>query len=110
MSKKLPITVNGADYVLQYNRWAIKQIEAKGFSVDKISDKLVTSIELMFQGALIMNHPRVKASEANKLFDAMSDDYDTSELIELLVDLYTDALPVLSGEGEGKKKLEIVEN
>lgn len=110
MSKKLPIKVDGQDYVLEFNRYSIKQIEAKGFNVDKLSEKLVTNIELLFHGAFIKNHALVKQRQANDIFNKLQEEYDTSDLLDVLVDLYMDALPITSDEvNEGKPKLTIVE-
>lgn len=110
MSKKLPIEIDGVAYTLQYNRWAIKQIEARGFNVDNLSAKLVTNVELLFQGAFLMNHRFVKPKEIDTLLDKVAEKYDTAELMELLVELYMDAIPVMGDDGEGKTKLAIVEN
>lgn len=111
MSKKVPITIDGTTYTLQYNRWAIKQIEARGFDLENITAKLVTNVELLFEGALKMHHMSIKPKQASKLLDKISDFYDTSDLLEILVELYTDAIPAMGeGSDEGKPKLEIVED
>lgn len=112
MSKKVIVEVKGVSYTLEFNRWAIKRIEALGFSVTNVSEKLVTNIELLFQGSLMKNHLSIKPKQAATIMDDLMEDYDVSDLLDILIDLYMDAMPVIGeqGDNEGKKKLVIVES
>lgn len=114
MSKFIEIDCDGVNHTLQFNRFAIKKIEALGFSTQDLGGKLVTNIELLFFGSLIKSNPRITQKEANVILDTVLEDYDTTDLFDVLIDLFTDAVPVigndLSEEEMGKKKKLIVQH
>ena len=54
MSLKIEFNYEGEDYVLEYNREAIKFMEQKGFSLEKFSDAPATMMDIAFE-ALFFN-------------------------------------------------------
>ena len=44
MNKKIEFEDNGEKYVLEYNREAIKVMEARGFSVSELTSKPMTML------------------------------------------------------------------
>ena len=112
MSKSVTVELNGNEYVLEYNRLAVKKIEQLGFSTANVGDKLATNIELLFYGSLIKNHGlEVKSVRAaNPLLDVLLDEYDAEPLLELLIDMLMSVIPSLGSDNEGKKKLTLVNN
>jgi len=111
MSKTVTVELKGKEYVLEYNRLAVKKIEQLGFSTANVGDKLATNIELLFYGALYKNHQfeirSVRA--ANPLLDELMEEYDDTELLDLLINMLMSVVPSLGSEDkEGKKKLTLV--
>ena len=112
MSKKLPVVLKDEPYTLEFNRYAVKRIEAMGFSTSNLGEKLVTNVELLFYGALIKNHGTHinSVKKSNVLLDVLMVEYDSEELLEILVDLMISVIPSMNKDKEGKKTLMIVED
>ena len=62
MNTQIKLTYQGVEYTLEYNRAAVKVLEANGFNAAEILNKPMTNIELMFQCAFIKNHPNIQLS------------------------------------------------
>ena len=60
MNTKISLTYNDVPYTLEYDRMAIKAMEASGFSVEEFIKKPLSNIELAFAGAFIKNHRKTK--------------------------------------------------
>ena len=60
MNKKIEFEDNGEKYVLEYNREAIKMMEARGFSVTELTTKPMTMLPLAFEGLFYKNHKKAK--------------------------------------------------
>lgn len=67
MNTQIKLTYQGVDYTLEYNRAAVKALEANGFNAAEILDKPMTNIELMFQCAFIKNHPNTQMDTINEI-------------------------------------------
>ena len=50
----------GKEYILEYNRQSVQQIEKMGFSINDIDSKPMIMFPLMFRGAFIANHKYLK--------------------------------------------------
>lgn len=74
------IEIEEKTYTLEYTRSALTQMERNGFSLTQIEEKLVTSMELMFWGALLKNHKGTTLQVSNKLLDKVLEVYRTNEL------------------------------
>lgn len=74
-----PITITDIDehtgaslvYTLEFNRDSVKFAEARGFSIDKVSDAPMTYIPDFFFYAFRMHHKNVSREKTDKLFDKM---------------------------------------
>ena len=62
MNKKIEFEDNGEKYVLEYNREAIKMMEARGFSVTELTTKPMTMLPLAFEGLFYKNHKKDKGN------------------------------------------------
>lgn len=84
--------VDGHEYVLEYSRAAVKQMERGGFNVDAIGSMPATMLEELIVGAFTKNHPRMSRRERLAVWEALggkSDGQDGSDgLISTLVKLY----------------------
>lgn len=65
--RQLVLNINDKDYTLQLNRNAIKWLEANGFSIDKMEEKLLTYYDLLWTSLFIANHRDVNPNLALKL-------------------------------------------
>lgn len=110
---EVAVTVNGKEetYTLEYNRAAVKNMEARGFSIREYDDKLATQMDLLLQGALEMHHKGLNNTVREAVMSAIYDEYDVMDLYTNLMNMAVEAIPVLrdsSSGAEGKKKLVIV--
>ena len=113
MKIELEVTVNGVDetITLEYNRDAIKSMEAKGFDFNHIGDKFVTNADLMLEGALRMHHDKMNATIRKRVIDAIYEQYDAGELYSQLVEMCMDSIPAIKdmqSDGNTEKKKSIL--
>jgi hypothetical protein len=107
-AKQVVLEVGGETYTLEYNRASIKQMERKGFSVSEVEKKFFTSLDLMLEGALYKNHPKVTDAQIETFINTVYDEYQVQDLMEVLLEMFSDALPEFGGEAKDKKVFKIV--
>ena len=56
MAKQLTFTYNGKDYVLEYTRNTVRQMENNGFVTNDIDIKPMTVLPALFAGAFLAHH------------------------------------------------------
>lgn len=98
----------GKEYILEYNRQSVQQIERLGFSIEDVSKKPMTMFPLMFRGAFLKNCRYVKEKEINELYDKMT---KKDELHSVLINMITECYETLTeneGDAEGNVGWEIV--
>lgn len=103
MGKKIGFNYEGKNYKLEYNRESIKLMEKQGFSVDKFVDQPFTMVELAFEGAFIMHHPKMTKAEANKIYQLFE---NKKELVNGLISMIQETYSSLfeeSNDDESKK-------
>lgn len=103
MSTKITITYKKEDYVLEYSRNAVKQIESQGFVLDQLSDKPMTMVPLLVYGAFIKHNKGIKRSLVDEIFDHITDklgDEDKDGFVTTLVTMYAETVNTLTGENE----------
>lgn len=86
-------------YTLEYNRTAVKRLEAAGFYIDdeSLKRKTYTTLTTLFHGAFFMHHRNVKLSEA----EVMMERFENKEaLIEELMKMYMEPTRAISSEEE----------
>lgn len=101
MNKKIEFEDNGEKYVLEYNREAIKIMEAQGFSINEMTSKPMTMLPLAFQGLFYKNHRKVKKSYIDECYDRFS---DKEKLIEIIGDMLAESYNSLTDEVENDKE------
>lgn len=98
----------GKEYILEYNRQSIQQIERIGFSLEDVGKKPMTMFPLMFRGAFLANHKYVKEKEINELYEKMG---KKDELHSALMNMINECYETLMDneeESEGNVGWEIV--
>ena len=87
----LKITFNGTDYVLQFSRKTVKEMESRGYhnTGDALLNAPVSSFEALFSGAFLMHQPRMKEEDKRAIWKGLS---NKDDLVEALVKLYQEPL------------------
>lgn len=81
----ITFTYKDTDYTLEYSRKTVQIMESQGFSLNKMSDRPMTMIPLLFKGAFLMHHKTVKEETVNAIYKALK---DKEALIQKLLELY----------------------
>ena len=98
MNTKIELYYKGIDYTLEYNRAAVKVLEAQGFKPDEVLDKPMTNVELLFQCAFIKNHPNTQINTISEILNACP---DKTNLIASLKKMVDETYESLLAEPEG---------
>lgn len=101
MNKQLRFTYNDKDYVLEYTRKTVEQMERQGFIASDIRDKPMSTLPALFQGAFLANHRFTKVDTINEIYDHMK---DKSELIGKLAEMYNEPIMTLVEDPEADEK------
>ena len=103
---KIALTHENKEYVLEYNRASVRQMEGQGFVLDEITSKPVTMIPMLFEGAFIKNCRGTKRKTISDIYDAIG---DKTAFIEALMEMYVDTLSTLTEDNaEGNVSWAIV--
>ena len=94
---KISLNYNDKDYTLEYNRQSVRMMEGQGFVLEQSSEKPVTMIPMMFQGAFIKNHRGMKRALIDEIYDEVA---DKSGLLNALMEMYAETLSSLTDENE----------
>ena len=104
MSLKIEFNYEDKDYVLEYNRDAIKYMEQKGFSLEKFSDAPATMMDIAFEALFLKNHRQVSMAKIKEIYDKIG---NKKELMNNIWNMVSDSYNELfddkeAEEGDGK--------
>lgn len=102
MSTKITVTYNQNEYVLEYSRQAVKQMEDQGFVVDQIGDKPMTMIPLLVYGAFMKNNRGIKRSLVDEIYENIVDKIGSDGadgFINTLLEMYAETVTTLTDNG-----------
>lgn len=68
MNTKINLTYQGVPYTLEYDRMGVKTLEANGFVIEEFLKKPMSNIEMVFAGAFIKNHRKIKSSLVEEIY------------------------------------------
>jgi len=97
MSKQLRFTFEDKEYVLEFTRKSVEQMERNGFVAADVNDKPMLTLPALFEGAFIANHRFVRKDVINRIFDKMT---NKQELISKLAEMYSEPIAALVEEPE----------
>lgn len=98
MNKQLRFTTNdGKEYVLEFTRKTVEQMERQGFIATQITEKPMTTLPTLFAGAFLANHRWVKKDEIDEIFSKLK---NKQELIGKLAEMYNEPIMTLVDEPE----------
>ncbi len=98
MSTKITVTYQNNDYVLEYSRTAVKQMEQQGFVLDQISEKPMTMVPLLVYGAFMKNNKGIKRNLVDEIYEHISDKIGDGEngFIHALLEMYAETVNTLT--------------
>ena len=98
MSTTVTITYQKQEYVLEYSRNAVKQLEQQGFVIDQLADKPMTMVPLLVYGAFMKNHKGIKRSLVDEIYEHLVDKIGDGEdgFIQVLLEMYAETVNTLT--------------
>lgn len=97
MNKQLKFVYNDKEYTLEYTRKTVSIMERNGFKASDISDKPMTTLPLLFEGAFLSRHKFEKKAVKDEIFTKMT---NKAELLDKLVEMYNEPFTTLLDEPE----------
>lgn len=97
MAKQLRFTYNGKEYVLEFTRRTVSEMERKGFIASEVEAKPMTTLPALFEGAFLAHHRFEKKEVMNAIFNKMT---NKEELIGKLAEMYNEPILALVEEPE----------
>ena len=97
MAKQLTFTYNGKDYVLEFTRRTVTEMERRGFIASDVEDKPMSTLPTLFAGAFLAHHRKEKKDVIDAIFKRMGNKED---LIGELADMYNEPIMTLLDEPE----------
>lgn len=98
MSTKITITYNKEEYVLEYSRNAVKQMESQGFVLDQIGDKPMTMIPLLVYGAFMKHNRGIKRDLVDEIYEHITDKIGDEDngFVHALLEMYSETVNTLT--------------
>lgn len=109
-NKKIKLNYKDKDYILEYNRKTVSDLENMGFVASEIASKPATMLPLAFRGAFLKNHKFVKQDIIDEIFSHISDKQGLiAQLSEMIVECYQSLMgDEVEKDTEGNVSWEIV--
>lgn len=98
MATKITINYQKKDYVLEYSRNSVKQMEQMGFVLDQIGDKPMTMVPMLVYGAFIKHNKGIKRSLVDEIYEHIADKIGDNDdgFVNTLVEMYSDTVNTLT--------------
>ena len=100
MAKQLKFTYENKDYILEFTRRTVTEMEKRGFVAADIESKPMTILPMMFEGAFLAHHRFEKKEVINEIFKKLTNKED---LIGKLAEMYNEPLTALLEEPEASE-------
>ena len=97
MSKQLKFTYEGKEYVLEFTRRSVEQMERNGFVASDVRDKPMTTLPALFAGAFLANHRFVRQDVIDRIYAKLT---NKQELIGKLAEMYNEPITAWIDEPE----------
>ena len=104
---QINLTYKNKEYNLTFTRLIVRQMEQQGFDLQAIDRKPMTMIPMLWEGAFLAHHPKMKRDLKDEIYKSIS---DKRGLIGALGELYFDTLNTLmddAPENEGNATWEV---
>lgn len=94
MGNKISFNYGGKDYVLEFTRKSVEEMERRGFVAEDLLKKPLTVLPEMFAGAFIANHRFTKRKLIDEIFAKIDDKAglmnDLAEMYSIVIDRFVD--------------------
>ena len=92
---------NGERYELEYNLDAIAKMEDKGFDIQQMNTKPMSTVLGLIRGAFIMHHPTMTDDEIDQIIARIG---SNAKMVEELSKMYLGALSFLNNDSKKDAK------
>ena len=97
MAKQLKFTFEDKEYILEFTRRTVTEMERKGFVAAEVESKPMSTLPALFEGAFLAHHRFVKKDVIDNIFTHMTNKED---LIGKLAEMYNEPIMALVEEPE----------
>lgn len=97
MAKQLKFTFEDKEYVLEFTRRTVTELERKGFIAAEVENKPMSTLPALFEGAFLAHHRFEKKENIDKIFSKLT---NKEELIGKLAEMYNEPIMALVEEPE----------
>ena len=101
MTEKIKFKYEGKEYVLEFTRQSVEEMERRGFVAEEVLTKPLTVLPTLFAGAFIANHRFTKRKVINEIFKQID---DKGGLLDALAEMYSLVIDEFTEELEKKNK------
>jgi len=99
---KIKFQHNGTNYVLEYTRDSVAEMEHRlKLNLMRIEDAVVSNMWAIFKGAFLANHPTISDETINEIYSEMT---DKQKLVQELSVMLTDTVNTLFVEPKKSEK------
>lgn len=95
MAKQIKLNYEGNEYTLEFTRKSVEIMEKRGFKIAEVTEKPMTMLPTLFQGAFYANHRYVKPEVINSIFDKLK---NKDELVNRLAEMYNEPIIAMMDE------------
>jgi len=99
MAKQIAFTYDNKEYVLEFTRSSIRQMERNGFDSAKAEASPMTAAYALFSGAFIAHHRNIDSRKVDEIFDKIG---DLSEWASDLLEMYKDTFEATEDPDKGE--------
>lgn len=100
MAKQLKFTFEDKEYILEFTRRTVTEMERKGFVAADVESKPMSTLPALFEGAFLAHHRFVKKDVIDNIFAHMTNKED---LIGKLAEMYNEPIMALVEEPEANE-------
>lgn len=97
MAKQLRFNFKNKEYVLEFTRRTVSDMERKGFIAANVEKKPMSTLPTLFEGAFLAHHRFEKKEVMDEIFSHMT---NKDELIGKLAEMYNEPIMALLDEPE----------
>lgn len=97
MAKQLNFEYQGKEYILEFTRATVKEMEREGFKSADVINKPMLTLPKLFAGAFKAHHRYTKAKIIEEMFDKFT---NKNVLIDKLAEMYVEPIETLMEEPE----------